>query len=610
MTDDAASLSVSLSGAVIPPPEPLTNLFLHRAEVSADRVNSYTKVNGRWTGSTWRATKQAVEEIALGLVELGVRRGDAIGIIANTRREWGQIDMATLCLGGIVVGIYPTLTGPQTRFQLAHSRVRFVFVEDRTQRVKLEEHCAELGLKIVTLEERAEGEHVITFDALRRLGAKRRLEHPDELARRARENKSSDIVTHVYTSGTTGEAKGAMLTHANFHYVIHATSLLIPYDGERTLAFLPLAHALQRYVNYLGLIADAEGYYAESLEKVPENLLEVRPTAFTLVPRVLEKIFAKVMAAGASGSRVRREIFSRSMAALRKYGAAERAGLEPGIRARIGYQAADELLGKRVRARLGGRVKFIGCGSAPIAREVQEFFEDVGMPILEGWGLTETSAPVCVNTLANRRIGTVGRPLPGTDVKIAEDGEILVQGPGVFQGYFQNPGASADAFDQEGWFKTGDIGAMSRDGFLTITDRKKDLIITAGGKNVAPQPIEGQLKRDPLVSQAVLIGDRRPFLTALVGLDPEVAQELAAHHQLDVADPEALAALPEVRSRLDRLLEDVNAGLPRFEQIKKWGVLPHELTIESGELTPTLKVKRRVVHERFSDQIERLYREQ
>jgi long-chain acyl-CoA synthetase len=601
-------LAAVMPGEAIPPPEPLTNLFLHRTEVSADRIASYAKSDGRWIGMPWRAIRQAVEEIALGLIELGLGRGDAIAIISNTRREWSQIDVAVLCIGGITVGIYPTLTGPQTRFQLEHSRVKVVFVEDRTQRVKIEESAGDLRLKLVTMEERVEGDDTMTLDALRRIGAKRRLDHPDEFVKRVRENRSGDVVTHVYTSGTTGESKGAMLTHANFHYVIHATSLLIPYEGEVALAFLPLAHAMQRYVSYLGLIADAEGYYAESLEKVPQNLLEVRPTSIALVPRVLEKVYGKVMSAGMEGTRFRRELFGRSIGALHRVGVASRAGLEPGVRARIAARVADEMVGKRIRARLGGRVKFIGCGSAPLAKEVHELFEDVGLPILEGWGLTETSAPVCVNTLANRRIGTVGRPLPGTHVKIASDGEILVKGPGVFLGYFQNAAATKDAFDADGWFKTGDIGTISRDGFVKITDRKKDLIITAGGKNVAPQPIESQLKRDPLVSQVVVVGDRRPYLTALIGLDNEVVREIASKVG-SVDDASSLATLPEVKARLDKIVGEVNAALPRFEQIKRWDVLPHELTIESGELTPTLKVKRRVIYERFAQQIDRLYQE-
>lgn len=591
----------------VPAPEPLTNLFLHRAEVSAERIATYAKVDGRWVGLSWRGVRQAVEEVALGLLELGAQRGDRVAIVSQTRREWSQVDYASMMIGGITVGLYPTLTGPQSRELLEHSGARFVFVEDRAQRTKIQEAMGDRPITLITLEHKAEG--ALTFDELRRAGAKRRLEHPDELARRARENKSSDVVTYVYTSGTTGEPKGAMLTHANFHYVIHATNLLVPYAGERALLFLPLAHSLQRYASYLGLITDVEGWYAESLEKVRENLVEVRPTIFALVPRVLEKIHGKAVAAGHAHPGLQQRVFDGALGALHEVGHQRRGGYEPGLRARLKAKFADRILGQRIRDGMGGRVKFIGSGGAPLPRDTHEFFEDAGVPILEGYGLTETSAPVCINTLETRRIGTVGRPLPGTEVRLAPDGEILVRGPGIFGGYHQNSAATAEAFDDEGWFKTGDIGEMSRDGFLTITDRKKDLLITAGGKNIAPQPVENQLKRHPFVGQAVVIGDRRPYLVALLALDPEAKNELAKRHGLpDDANALQVAAVPEVAQALDRHLQELNADRAGFEQVKRWAVLPHELTIESGELTPTLKVKRRIISERYGAEIEALYR--
>jgi long-chain acyl-CoA synthetase len=606
---------VSLSNAALfdafPSPEPLINLFLARADAHPDRIATYSKIDGRWVGTTWREARLTVEEVALGLVELGADRGTPIAILSNTRREWGLMDMSTMAIGGITVGIYPTLTGPQSRQLLELSGARIVFVDDRAQRVKMEEACADLDppITIVTLEPRAEGERTITLDELRRRGAKRRKDQPEELARRAREAKSDDVVSYIYTSGTTGEPKGAMLTHANFHYVIHATNALIPYGGERALAFLPLAHSLQRYASYLALITEIEGYYCESFDKVPEYLLEVRPTVFALVPRVLEKIHAKALAAGADGPALRRRIFGRSIDVLRDVGRLRRDGRVPGLRQRLYARAADRLIGTRIRDRMGGRVKFIGSGGAPLARETHEFFEDVGIPILEGYGLTETSAPACLNTLTHRRIGTVGRPLPGTDIKIAEDGEILIRGPGVFRGYYRNEPATKAAFTADGWFKSGDIGEMSRDGFLTITDRKKDLIITAAGKNIAPQPLENELKRHPYIGQVVVIGDNRPYLTALVAIDPEIKAQLCERFHLSAdTDADGLLSVPEVKAELDRHLAQVNSHHATFEQIKKLGFLPREMTIESGELTPTLKVKRRVVNEHFEDRIAALYR--
>ncbi|MCA9555236.1 MAG: long-chain fatty acid--CoA ligase [Myxococcales bacterium] len=593
----------------LPTPEPLPRLFLRRAEQAGDRVASYSKVGGRWVGTTWREGRQAVEEVALGLLELGADKGTPVAILSGTRREWQEADMACLCIGAVTVGIYPTLTPAQARELLVLSGARIVFVEDHAKQVALQEATRDLDppVRFVTFEREA-GPDVMTLAELRRRGVRRRQERPEELVRRIQALSPSDVVSYIYTSGTTGEPKGAMLTHANFHYVIHATNSLIPYDGETALVFLPLAHSLQRYTNYLALISSANGYYAESLDKVQENLREVRPTVFTLVPRVLEKIHTKAMAAGMDTSPVRQRVFTRSMGILREVGKARRDHGVPALGARLLHRVADQMVAAKIRERMGGRVKFIGSGGAPLAREVHEFFEDIGVPILEGYGLTETCAPACINTLETRRVGTVGRPMPGTEVKIAEDGEILVRGPGVFIGYHDNAQATREAFGDTDWFHTGDIGYMSRDGFLTITDRKKDIIITAGGKNVAPQPLEGALRRHPYVGQAVLLGDRQPYLTALVGLDPEAAAQLAEAHGLPAhAPPEQVAAIPEVKAALDAHLAAVNAERPSFEQIKKIEILPEELSIENGALTPTLKVKRRVVAERYRDKIQGLY---
>lgn len=595
----------------LPSPEPLTHLLLDRVRRSGERVITYSKVQGRWVGHTWREAMTRIEETALGLLDLGVERGDRVAILSNTRQEWSMCDLATLSIGAVTVGIYPTLTESQIAYLLEHSGAKAVFVEDGGQRSRVEAALSARTdpLPIVQFEGRAEGPGRLDIEALRRRGARRKLEGPEELERRMRENRTSDVVTYVYTSGTTGEPKGAMLTHANFHYVIHATQKLVPYEGHRTLAFLPLAHSLQRYVSYLGLITDVEAYYAESMDRVRENIQEVQPTAFAVIPRVLEKIHARILASGAKKPGLEGEVFRRSLAALAEVGAARRSGYVPRLRARVAAGMADRLVGQRVRRGLGGRVQFLGCGSAPLAKEVHEFFEDIGVPILEGWGLTETSAPATINTLESRRVGTVGRPLPGTHVKIAPDGEILVRGPGVFGGYYQDDTATKEAFDDEGWFRTGDIGTISRDGFLTITDRKKDIIITAGGKNVAPQPIEHMLKREPLIGQAVLIGDRRPYLVALFGLDAEMKKEVARAHGLpEHARIEDLVAQSDVRARIERHVQEVNARLPRFEQVKRWDVLPEEMSVESGELTPTMKVKRRVVAERHGERIEFLYR--
>lgn len=596
--------------ADIPTPVPLPKLFLDRAEASPERVASNSKIDGRWQPTSWKQARQAVEEIALGLLELGVVRGDRVAIVSNTRRDWQEADMANLCIGAITVGIYPTLTGAQGRQLLELSGARVVFVEDHAMQVSLRESCRGLEppVRFVTFEKQAHGPDTISLQELKRKGAHRHLSSPEEFTRRVHEVAPHDVVSYIYTSGTTGEPKGAMLTHANFHYVMHATSSLIDYTGERVLVFLPLAHSLQRYTNYLGLIRDVDGYYAESLDKVQDNLREVRPSVFALVPRILEKIHAKALAAAETDSVVRQRVFDGSMDILRQVGLSRRDKTVPTLSARLLHRVADQLVGAKIRDRMGGRVKFIGSGGAPLARQTHEFFEDLGVPILEGYGLTETSAPATMNTLDGRRMGTVGRPLPGTEVKIAPDGEILIRGPGVFSGYFNDEAATQEAFNAKGWFKTGDIGQMSRDGYLTITDRKKDIIITAGGKNVAPQPIEKALIRHRMVGQAVLLGDRRPYLTALIGLEPEMRAQLAKQYGLsEDADTQTVAAIPEVRAELEAHVRAINAEHPSFEQIKRFEVLPEELSIENGTLTPTLKVKRRTVALRYEDEIEGLY---
>ncbi len=547
----------------------------------------------------------------MGLLELGVQPGDRVAILSQTRREWQEADLANLSIGGITVGIYPTLTGAQATELLELSGARVLFVENTTQLATVRACCGHLEPQVrFIVFDGTEAPPEISLDELKTRGAQRHTRSPQEFIRRVAEVRSTDVASYIYTSGTTGAPKGAILTHANFHYVMQATSSVIDYTGQRVLVFLPLAHALQRYTNYLGLIRDVQGYYAESIDKVQENMQEVRPTLFALVPRVLEKIHAKALATAHSKSSLQTGIFEWCMRTLAAAGQARRA--QPDLELPIGFKTsiADRLVGGKVRARLGGQVQYIGSGGAALARPTHEFFEDLGIPILEGYGLTETSAPVTLNTLTHRRIGTVGRVLPGTRVKISGQGEILVQGPGVFSGYFEDPGASKAAFDAAGWFKTGDIGEMSEDGYLKVTDRIKDIIVTSGGKNIAPQPIENALQGHGLVGQAIVLGDSKPYLTALIGLDPEVMAELAQTHGLgDSPDPLAVADIPAVKAALDRHLDAINATRPSFEQIKKMRILPETLSIDNGALTPTLKVKRRCILERYPNQVRELYGE-
>lgn len=589
---------------------PIPQLFLDRAARSADRVSSNSKIDGRWQSRNWRAARQAVLEVALGLLDLGVRPGDRVAILSQTRREWQEADLANLSIGAITVGIYPSLTGAQATELLVLSGARVVFAENVTQMAAVQAHCAHLQPRVqfILFDDPGAQPEAVSMGSLKSDGARRHQLQPEEFERRVQEVRADDVASYIYTSGTTGAPKGAVLTHANFHYVMQATSSVIDYTGQRVLVFLPLAHALQRYTNYLGLIRDVEGYFAESLDKVQENMQEVQPTLFALVPRVLEKIHARAVAVAQSKSAVQTRIFEWCMQTLSEAGRARRAHPEADLGSGLSQRLADRLVGKKVRARLGGRVQYIGSGGAALARPTHEFFEDLGIPILEGYGLTETSAPVTLNTLSHRRIGTVGRALPGTEVKIGGQGEILVRGPGVFAEYFENREATQAAFDAEGWFKTGDIGELSVDGYLKVTDRIKDIIVTSSGKNIAPQPIENELQGHGMVGQAIVVGDRRPYLTALIALDPEAMAD-GAHGLGNDPDPQAVAELPEIKAELDLHLQAVNATRPRHEQIKKILVLPETLSIDNGVLTPTLKVKRRCIMERYPDEVRRLYDE-
>ena len=549
----------------------------------------------------------------MGLLAVGVEAGTAVAIMSSTRPEWAEIDMANLCLGAVTVGLYPNLPRREVRQLLELSGARFVIVEDRAKRLLVQEVSEALDspVTIITMEadEDVQGVPALSLNGLARLGAERAGAAPDEFERRIGERKVDEVVSYIYTAGTTDEPKGAMLTHRNFHYVIGATNALVPYEDEEALVCLPMANSLQRFANYLNLMVGVELHYGGSLNRLDSDLVEVQPTCFVVVPRLLNKLERRVIARGEGSVKVQQAGFRRAIAAMHAAASRLRGGFEPGVRGRLRARLADRVVGRRIREMLGGRIKFIGTGGGPLSRETHAFFEDVGVPVLVGYGATETCAPACLNTLDNRRIGTVGRPLPGTEVRIDEDGEILIRGPGVFQGYFRNQSATSAAFTDDGWFKTGDVGFMSRDGFLTLNGRKADVIVTSTGDSVAPQPLELALARHPWVDQAVVVGDGRPYLGALLSLDPDVLPSLAAEVGLaPTADPAEVAEHPLVKKVFEDHLAQLNAEQPVARRVERFSVLADNLTTASGELTPTYKVRRRVVNERRGSAIERLYR--
>ncbi len=619
--DDALSAGVGVAGIAPGGPggETLPRLFYARVDHAPDGVSSHSPVRDGaatpgalvpgalvpgWAPTRWRETRAAVEELAMGLVARGIARGDRIAIVSQTRREWSQLDLAAQVVGAVTVGLYPSLPAHEAAAQLAHADARLVFVEDAAQAAKLDRP----GVAPRIVIDGDAREVSSSFEAFRAEGRAHLARSPEEPRRRALEARPDDRVTFVYTSGTTGDAKGVVLTHANFTYVLGATLRRVPYGGQRVLAFLPLAHALQRYASYLALVADLDAFYGRGLDTVADDLQRVGPTAFAAVPRILEKIHGRVLEGGRATTGLRRRVFEATWPAViaRGHAALGGAPLGGGLAARAWL--GRRIIGRRLRARLGGGLRFVGCGSAPLPGDVHALFEGLGIPVLEGWGLSETTAPVTIAGLDRRKLGSVGRPLDGTEVRVAADGELLVRGPGVFAGYHDDAAATRAAFDDEGWFRTGDIGHVDADGFVFITDRKKELIVTAGGKNVAPQPLEQALRLDPLVGVAVVVGDRRPCLVALLALEPEVAALEAEALGLASADPEALARHPAIRARLDARVAAVNATRAPYTQVKAWAVLPAAPSIENGELTPTLKVRRRVIEANHAARIEAMYR--
>ena len=559
-----------------------------------------------------------IRDLSLGLGALGVEPGDRVAILSDSRPEWVIADLAALTAGAVTAPIYPTLPESQVRYILADSGARVAVVADETQAAKVRAVWGELAhLSAMVImdpapegaagDESASGREELSLAEATERGH-RRLMTEDGLGRKYKERATAitpdQLATIIYTSGTTGEPKGVMLTHGNVaSNIVDGGSVVRVGDEDAALSFLPLSHAFERAVVCLYLYRGVTVTFAESLDTIARDLGAVKPTVMTGVPRVYEKFHARVHEAVAGAPAIRQRLFNWAVGVGLRRARAALAGRSASLATRLLHGLADRLVLSKVRGRLGGRLRFVVSGSAPLSTPIAEFFFAIGIPVAEGYGLTETSPTLTVNPLERPKLGTVGPALPNVELKIADDGEVLARGPNVMQGYFGKPEATAEVM-RDGWFCTGDIGSLDDDGYLTILDRKKELIVTAGGKNIAPNPIEAELKRSPLVGEAVLIGDRRPYVAAL--LVPDFAA-LATRVDAESASRDDLVERPDVVTLFDEVVEKVNAGLARHEQIKRSALLPTEFGIATGELTPTMKVKRRVVAERWSDAIERLY---
>jgi long-chain acyl-CoA synthetase len=592
----------------------LAQLFRNRAATYGNAPRWRQRQGGGWQAMTWRENQAMVNELIAGLDALGAGPGDVIGILSNTRWEWMAADWAIIGLGGVSVTIYPSNVPATIAFILNDSDAHYVFVEDRSQYEKLvaiREQIPRVRRLILfeDAEELAGDPWVISFADLRRLSPRTPADADALAAARAEAIRPEDRLTLVYTSGTTGRPKGAVHTHATFMAQLHAVKATLDTirPGQVDLLFLPLSHVFGREEHFSAYDRGMVTSIAPSLDHLVEELRDVRPDLFFSVPRVYEKAYAAIMARVEADSALKRRIFhwavgvGRQVSRLRQDGKRIPAGLA------VRYRLADRLVFHKIREVLGGNLKFAVTAGAPLDLAILEFFNAAGVLLLEGWGLTETSGGFTLNRVQRYRFGTVGTPYPDHELRIAEDGEILVRGPCVFVGYHNNPQATAEAIDAEGWFHTGDVGAMDADGFVRIVDRKKDLIITAGGKNIAPQLVEGELKKVPCVSQVIVYGDRKPYLVALLTLDPAAVQAWADERGIRYADVRDVYADPRLRAFLDEHVAAANTQLASFETVKYYDVLPEDFTVENGLLTPTLKIRRRTIYQRYAATFERLY---
>ena len=570
-----------------------------------------SKVGGAWVPVTHREALDRVQAISLGLRELGIKPGDKVGIISENRPEWALTDYACLCARATDVPIYPTLTAKQTEYILRDSESVVAFCSTTAQVDKVLEVRAGLpGLKHIVVYDggaAAERPGIMPLAALEAQGRRAVSKHP-QWKQEALSAQPDDLATLIYTSGTTGDPKGVMLSHHNIWSNVQAVLQMIPIgSGDECLSMLPLSHSYERMVDYTLFQAGVIINYAESFDTVAANLGEVKPTVVLSVPRLYEKVYARVLENALSGSAIKRAIFFWAKRAGERWATLSLAALPiPGGLA-IKKKVADKLVFSKLQARTGGRIRFFVSGAAPLSADIAKFFYSAGLPIIEGYGLTESSPVLTLNPLDRIKLGTVGRAIPGVELKIASDGEILARGPNIMQGYYKLPEATRETLDTEGWLHTGDIGEIDSDGYLKITDRKKELLKTAGGKYIAPQPIEGMVKRNKYVANAVLYGDRRKFPIILVVPNFDTLERWAQERGLTYGSRAELIQLPDVQAKVEREVMSMLHELAKFETPKKVLLLENDFTIESGELTPTLKVKRRVVEKRYKDLIDAAY---
>jgi long-chain acyl-CoA synthetase len=574
------------------------------AEHGSTPAVRYKDESGVWVSKTFTEVGETVRKLSLGLMDLGVEKGDKVAILANTRPEWTYFDFAALAAGAVVVPIYQTNSPEECQYVLENSDAKAVVVEDETQLEKVRQVRAQCPKLEHVVRMTGASDDAISMEDLAERGA---AGDPGAWEERWRSVTPNGICTFIYTSGTTGPPKGCVISHGNYRSMCDmALGVDVLEKGEVTYLYLPLAHSFALLIQFLSFaLGGTLVYWERDPLKILPNLAEVQPTYFPSVPRIFEKIYTASTSNIEKEGGLKKAVFEWAVRVGKKARALEHQGKRPGPFLALQHRIADKQVLSKIRGLFGGRLKQAVSGAAPINPEILEFFDAAGVLVVEGWGMTETSTAATVATPEDFKFGTIGKPFPGCEIRIADDGEILVKGPNVFQGYYKNEEATREAL-RDGWLHTGDLGEFDEDGFLKITGRKKDIIITAGGKNITPANLEAEIKQHPLVSQCVVIGDRRPYLVALVTLDPEEAVKFAKEHGLP-EDPEALAKNDQVWAAIEAHVERINERFARVEQVKKIAILPRDLSQEGGELTPTLKVKRAVVAQKYADKVEALY---
>jgi long-chain acyl-CoA synthetase len=593
----------------------IPELYFHLTEEFGPKSNHgmfKQKINGKYEDISYAAVKEETNTLAMGLASLGVKREDKIAIIAENRPEWVYTDMAVLGLGGVDVPVYPISTAETIEFILNNSEAVGIVVSNQfhmNKVLKIRENVKSLRF-IIVMNEIDVSEHadVFLFQDVKNMGKEFEKENPNHFVDNIKLARENDLCTLIYTSGTTGEPKGVMLTHKNIISNAMAVHEIIEISTDDLfLSFLPLSHVFERMAGYyMPLTAGSQIAYAESIEKVATNLMEVKPTVMTAVPRLFERIYSKVKKGVDASPEKKQKIFNWAIAIGEEYHEAEKTENGVPIGLKLKHKLADKIVFSKIREKTGGRLRFFVSGGAALARELGVFFETVGILILEGYGLTESSPVIAVNRPYNYKFGTVGHTMPGVEVKIAPDGEILAYGPNIMQGYYKNK-AETEKTVKNGWLHTGDIGVFDAEGFLMITDRKKSLFKTTSGKYIAPTPIENLFLGSKYIDQFIIIGDRRMFITALIVPDFEALKEYADAHRISYKDPMELTQMKQIYEMLEKDLGQFQRKLAGYEKVRKFTILEKPFTVEGGEMTPSLKLKRKVIESRYTELIDEMY---